>query len=210
MAPSAPVASTTTRLGPSRSLTDVLSETAGRGARSSTRETSAPLTVTTICLTPRPLVTTPASGTVSRSTRTWSLGLEMLTASGAVADGGVAGAATDGGGAAADEGGVAGAVGLAATLGAGGAGLVVAGGAGVVGAGAGAGVAAGGGVWATAVPEPAASKVSRSLLDVALTNRCTSGAYQSVTSNVICRARSLWSRGELAPAPRPGRSAPRE
>ena len=136
----------------------------------------------------------------------------MLTASGAVADGGVAGAATDGGGAAADGGGVAGAVGLAATLGAGDAGLVVAGGAGVVGAGAGAGagVTVGGGVWATAVPEPAASKVSRSLLDVALTNRCTSGAYQSVTSNVICRARSLWSRGELAPAPRPGRSAPRE
>src|SRR3989442_12758610 len=169
MAPSAPVASTTTRLGPSRSLTDVLSETAGRGARSSTRETSAPLTVPTICLTPRPLVTTPASGTVSRSTRTWSLGLEMLTASGAVADGGVAGAATDGGGAAADGGGVAGAVGLAATLGAGGAGLVVAGGPGVVGAGAGAGAggAVGGGARGTAGPRPGGPRGPGSLVHLA-------------------------------------------
>ena len=69
MAPSASVAATTRRFEPSWSFSDVLSETAGRGAFSSTRATSAPLSVTTTRLTPPALVTSPASATVSRSTR---------------------------------------------------------------------------------------------------------------------------------------------
>src|SRR6267142_4998077 len=165
MAPLASVASTTTRFGPSRSLSDALSETAGFGAFSSTRATSAPLTLTTTRLTPRPPVTTPASGTLSRSTRAWSPGLDTLTASGCPgAAGGAAGPGPTGAGGAAG----------AATLGAGfvaaggvGSGLARAG-AGFAGAGGGAGVGAGVGACATAVEPPAASNVKSGLLELAL------------------------------------------
>src|SRR5688572_1763291 len=158
MAPSASVAATTSRLAPSRSLSTRLSETAGRGGRSSVALTSPPFSVTTTRATPRPLVTRPASGIASRSTRAWSAGFDTFTASAA---GGVAGAAGAG---------LAGAVtsGFGAWRG---------GACGGAGTGAG-GVGAGG--WAATAGAPASSNVSNGLPEAALTIRCSEGAYQTV------------------------------
>jgi len=80
--PSPSIAVTTSVFWPSRSLSGRFSGTARSGVFSSCRTTSTPLIVTVTRLTPRPPDTTPASATDSWSTRTRSLGEEILTSNG--------------------------------------------------------------------------------------------------------------------------------